>query len=173
MGTTYCSIKLLSSLTPTDWIELIGVAINAILAYWIVRTIQNKLTNRRVLKDHFINEIKEIRSEYKNCLSNLYANKTHPENVIPWFKLMNIKVSDLMHLIHIKYKIPTNILLPYQNDLRELVTNNEEFNHQFKEKKETNKPIEFSDNSRHSLIKFQQEHSHIFNDIIVAINDSE
>lgn len=173
MGTTCCCLNPFSSLTATDWIALIGVAVNAILAYWIVRTIQNKLTNRRVLKDHFINEVKEIRSEYKICLTNLYNNKTHPENVIPWFKLMNIKVSDLMKLIHTKYKIPVNSLLPYQNDLRELVTNNDEFNHQFKEKKEANKPVEFSDNSRHSLIKFQQEHNHIFNDIIVAINDCE
>lgn len=171
MGTTCCCLNLFSTLTATDWIALIGVAVNAILAYWIVRTIQNKLTNRRVLKDHFINEVKEIRADYKNCLSNLYSNKTHPENVIPWFKLMNIKVSDLMKLIHTKYKIPVNSLFPYQNDLRELVTNNDEFNHQFKEKKETNKPVEFSDNSRHSLIKFQQEHNHIFNDIIVSIND--
>jgi len=155
----------------SDWISLLGILVNSVLAYWIVKTIQNKLTNRRVLKDHFILEVKEIRSEYKVCLNNLYNNKTHPENVIPWFKLMNIKVADLMKLISEKYKISEDILQPYQNELRDLVTNNADFTNQFREKKDKNMPIEFSDNSRHEFIIFQQQHNHLFNDLIVKIND--
>ncbi|MCO5289632.1 MAG: hypothetical protein M9940_09455 [Bacteroidetes bacterium] len=173
MGTTCCCVNPLASMGASEWVSLLGIAVNSILAYWIVRTIQNKLTNKRVLKDHFILEMKEIRAEYKTCLNNLYNNKTHPENVIPWFKLMNIKVADLMKLISKKYNVSENILLPYQNELRELITNNDDFTHQFKDKKEKNLPVEFSDNSRHTFIKFQQEHNHIFNDIIVLINDCE
>lgn len=115
----------------SDWIALIGVIVNSILAYWIVRTIQNKLTNKRVLKDHFINEIKEIRNDYKTCLNNLYLNTTHPHRVIPWFKLMNIKVTDLMTLINTKYKIDKDKLKPYQIELQELITNNEDFMNQY------------------------------------------
>ena len=173
MGTTCCCLNFFAFISASNWISLLGIAVNSVLAYWIVRTIQNKLTNKRVLKDHFILEVKEIRSEYKTCLSNLYNNKAHPENVIPWFKLMNIKVADLMKLISKKYHVQENILLPYQNELRELITNNDDFTHQFEEKKQKNLPVEFSDNSRHTFIKFQQKHNHIFNDIIVLINDCE
>ena len=114
MGTTCCCVNFFSSLEAADWIALLGVAVNAGLAYWIVRTIQNKLTNKRVLKDHFINEIKEIRNDYKTCLNNLYSNNTHPHRVIPWFKLMNIKVDDLMTIVYTKYKIDKSKLKPYQ-----------------------------------------------------------
>ena len=75
MGTTCSCLNFFSSLEAADWIALFGVLVNAGLAYWIVRTIQNNLTNKRVLKDHFINEIKEIRNDYKTCLNNLYSNK--------------------------------------------------------------------------------------------------
>ncbi len=168
MGTTCCCLRLFCSLESADWIALFGVAVNAGLAYWIVRTIQNKLTNKRVLKDHFISEMKDIRAEYKNCLNNLYSNNTNPQRIIPWFKLMNIRVNDLMTLINQKYKIDIKKLEPYQNELRELVTNNDDFINQFKKEK-----ITFSETSRSELIKFQQTHNKLFNEIIIAINDGE
>jgi hypothetical protein len=168
MGTTCCSINFFSSLEAADSIALLGVVVNAGLAYWIVRTIQNKLTNKRVLKDHFINEIKEIRNDYKTCLNDLYSNNTHPHRVIPWFKLMNIKVDDLMTIIRKKYCIDKDKLKPFQLELQELITNNEDFMAQYNREK-----IVFSQTSRTKLIKFQQSHNQLFNEIIIAINDAE
>jgi len=168
MGTTCCCLSFFCSLEAADWIALLGVIVNAVLAYWIVRTIQNKLTNKRVLKDHFINEIKDIRNEYKTCLNNLYSNSTHPHRVIPWFKLMNIKIDDLMALINTKYKIDKNKLKPYQIELPDLITNNHDFMAQYNSDKVT-----FSESSRTQLIKFQQSHNQLFNEIIIAINDAE
>jgi hypothetical protein len=167
MGTTCCCLKFLCSLEAADWIALFGVIVNAGLAYWIVRTIQDKLTNKRVLKDHFINEIKDIRNEYKTCLNNLYANSTHPHRVIPWFKLMNIKIDDLMTLINKKYNIEKSKLKPYQVELQELITNNEDFMAHYNHDK-----VIFSQASRTQLIKFQQSHNQLFNEIIITINDA-
>jgi hypothetical protein len=167
MGKTCCSLSFFCSLEAADWIALLGVIVNAVLAYWIVRTIQNKLTNKRVLKDHFINEVKDIRNEYKTCLNNLYSNSTHPHLVIPWFKLMNIKIDDLMTIINTKYKIDKNNLKPYQIELPDLITNNHDFMAQYNSDK-----VRFSESSRTQLIKFQQSHNQLFNKIIIAINDA-
>ena len=167
MGFSISCLTIDNGFSITDLVSIVGILVNAGLAYWIVRTIQNNLTNKRVLKDHFIAELKEIRNEYKTCLSNLYSNKSNSKSIIPWFKLMNIRVTDLVNYLNKKYKVDLVALNPYQNELRELVTNNADFISQFKSKK----PIVFSDISRLSLIKFQQEHNHIFNDLIVKIND--
>ena len=112
-----------------------------------------RLTNKRVLKDHFITEIKDIRSEYKIFLNNLYSNNTRVKSVIPWFKLMNIKVIDIMRTINEIYKIDENILNPYQNELRELITENEDFISSFN----LEQNIIFSDNSKTKIIEFQQK----------------
>ena len=64
-----------------------------------------------------------FQNEYKTFLTNLYLNTTHPQKIIPWFKLMNIKVDDLMSIVNAKYKIDEKKLKPYQIDLRELITN--------------------------------------------------
>ena len=164
MGTTCCI-----TFEVADWIAIAGIVVNSVLAVWIVRTIQNRLTNKRVLKDHFITEIKEIRTEYKCFLNNLYASKTVAKTIIPWFKLMNIKVNDIMDLINEKYKIDKAILNPYQNDLREMITENEDFIKQF----ESENSIDFSEISKTQFIKFQQDNNRLFNKIIVKINDEE
>ena len=65
----------LERVSISDWISIIGIIINSSLSIWLVITIQNRLTNKRVLKDHFITEIKDIRSEYKIFLNNLYSKQ--------------------------------------------------------------------------------------------------
>ena len=155
-------------MTLSNWIEVSAIVVNALVAWWIVRTIQNRLTNNRVLKDHFIEEVKDIRNEYRNFLNNLYADKTEIRTIIPWFKLMNIKVSDLMTIIHQKYNIDKQKLFPYQNDLRELITESEDFNMQFKD----GPIIVFSEESKTKIIEFQNTYNHLFNELIIDINDT-
>ncbi|TND09852.1 MAG: hypothetical protein FD123_780 [Bacteroidetes bacterium] len=164
-----CCMNWFWRLEPSDWIEIFGILINAGLAIWIVITIQNRLTNKRVLKDYFISEVKDLRNEYKICLSNLYTGKTYPKSVTPWFKLMNIKVNDLMKILQEQYKIDKDILKPYQNDLRELITEDENFIKQFK----NDKPIEFNDSSKNSFMKFQQQNNSLFNKLIISINEAK
>jgi len=160
-----CCTKPLMEIS--DWIAIGAVLINGGLAFWIVRTIQNKLANKRVLKDHFIAEIKEVREQYKCQLNNLYSGKCKPKELLPWFKLMNIKVNDLMTLVNQKYKIDKEKLKPYQTDLRNVVTESEDYINNFKQ----NREIEFSDKSKTDIIQFQQLNNSIFNELIVSVND--
>jgi hypothetical protein len=102
-------------------------------------------------------------------LNDLYTSKKTAKSILPWFKLMNIKVNDVLNLINEKYKTDKTILNPYQNQLRELITENEDFISQFK----NDEPIEFSEESKTQIIKFQQDNSHLFNKIIVQINDEK
>jgi hypothetical protein len=47
-------LKLFCIMKISDWISIITLIVNSGLAIWIVSTIQRKMNNRRVLKDHFI-----------------------------------------------------------------------------------------------------------------------
>ena len=167
MGISYCFCIKWTFFSVDNCISILGIIINASVAIWIVKTIQNRFTNSRILKDHFIEEIKEIRDEYKLFLNNLYSSKTKAQTAISWFKLMNIKVSNTMEFINKSYKINKDILNPYQNDLRELVTNNDDFNNNYK----STSGIHFSEESRMHLIQFQQKNYHLFTEIIIRINN--
>ncbi len=148
-------------------ISVVGLIINSILAIWIVKILQNNLANKRYLKDYLIEEIKDIRLEYRRFLNDLNSGKLKPKNILPWFKLMNIKVQDIMEIISKKYKIDKDSLKSYQIELRELVTEFKEFNSNYKE----NKFVKLNDSTLKELIRFQQENNSVFNSIIMKINE--
>lgn len=166
MGETYC-YTIDFNLSNSDFIDIAAIVVNIILTVWIVMVIQNRSANKRFLKDYYISELKEIRNEFKNCLSNLYNNKVLPKNIIPWFKLMNIKVTDYMEGVNSTYKVDQKFLEPYQNELRELITENQDFINQFNSKEK----LILSSVSKNELIRFQQVHSKLFNKLIIKINN--
>lgn len=151
----------------SEIISIVEIFVNVLLTIWIISVLQKNLNNERVLKNHFIEEIKLIREDYRRQMTSLYSNSTHSTKITPWFKLMNIKVNDLMLLIEKKYNVDKSILLPYQQDLRELITNNEDFIESYSKKGK----VVFSNASKNSLIVFQQKHNKLFNKIILGIND--
>lgn len=169
MGISLCGcIEQPDSMKISDWIAVGGIVVNAILAVVVIITVQNKFTNRRVLKDHFIDEVKEIRNEYNEFLTELRSNTMHPHKIIPWFKIANLKVNDLMKILNKKYNINQNHLKPYQVDLNTQISNNVDFIAHY-----TNSQVIFSTQSRNEIIRFQQKHNKLFNDLIVLINDSK
>ena len=158
---------MIFNLSISDIINLLSIVVNSILAIWIVRTLQNNLANKRYLKDYIITEIKDLRLEYKNFINELHSGKLKPKKIVPWFKLMNIRVQDTMEIVSGKYKIDKDILKNYQLQLKKIVTEFEEFNSNYKE----NNCFELTEKSLREIVKFQQENNSKFNYIIIKINE--
>lgn|SRR5690554_1106261 len=159
--------NLISTLNTSDYISVVGIIVNSLLAIWIVRTLQSNLANKRYLKDHLIQEIKNLRNEYSKFLNELNSGNMKPQKVAPWFKLMNIKVHDTMELVNEKYKVDKDLLKNYQVELRDLVTEFEEFNTNYRK----NCNIQLGSQSLRHLIQFQQKNQSKFNKLIININD--
>lgn len=134
METTNC-IALCVLLDVSDWISIIGLIVNSFLAIWIVRSVQNSINNKRILKDHFINEVKSISEEYRIFINDLQLGKIYPKSVLPWFKMMNIKITDLLNVFAERYKIDKNYLAPYRDELNELITESDDYANNYKTNK--------------------------------------
>lgn len=156
-----------SNLLTSDIINLIGLIVHSILAVYIVIILQKNLANKRHLKDFLISEIKDIRFEYKRFFNELCSGNLRAKRIIPWLKLLNIKSYDTLNIINKKYEVKKNYLNSYQVELRELVTELDEFNSNYNE----NKKLALKEESFSKLIKFQQENSSKFSSIIIMINE--
>jgi len=154
-------------LSNSEIISLISLVVNFSLTIWIVRTLQKNLANKRYLKDYLIAEIKDLKAEYGKFLSELYSGKSKPKRITPWFKLMNIKVQDTMEIVSKKYKIDKGILKNYQIELRNFVTDLEEFESNYKK----DNYIQLSSKSQGELIQFQQDNNSKFSSLIIKINE--
>lgn len=161
-----CQCVSENSFQMSDIISIISMGVNILLTLWIVYVIQNKLNNKRVLKDHYITEIKSIREEFRTHLNSLYGCKLCPLNIIPWYKLMSIKLYDLAIDLNDIYCVRLDYLNEYQNTLRDLITESEDFNKQY-----NNPLLIVSPELKNEIIKFQQENSKTFNELIVHINN--
>jgi hypothetical protein len=161
-------VVLKFSLEFSDYIEIFGIIVNFILAIWIVQTIQNKLTNKRVLKDHFICEIKELRLEYNDYIKNCYAGNLIPQETLRWFKLINIKTIHLMNDVQDLYKVSCPELTSFHNDLRDIITNSTEYSTNFR----PNTPVVFSSITKRQMDLIQLTHYGLFNKLVRLVNDA-
>ncbi|MBC6409926.1 MAG: hypothetical protein GDA42_05625 [Ekhidna sp.] len=119
------------------------------------------------IKDYLIAEIKDLKAEYGKFLSELYSGKSKPKRITPWFKLMNIKVQDTMEIVSKKYRIDKEILKNYQIELRNFITDLEEFKSSYKD----NKMVVLKEDSMVELMKFHQNNNFKFSSLIIKINE--
>lgn len=165
MGTPCC-------LTLDQWIghslTLIGIVVGALVAVWVVKVIQNKLTDDRVLKDYFISEIKDIRDQYRSFVNDLLKGAVEAKAVMSWFKLLNIRTTDLMTCAKAKYEVNHLLFQEYHYDLLACITESEAMSAALA----NSSTLNLSQNEKSQLINIQQQYLHLFNEAIIAINDS-
>lgn len=152
----------------SNFIDILGIIVNSLLALWIVQTIQNKLANKRVLKDHFISEVKDIRTEYNEYIKDIYGERLIPRETLRAFKLLNIKKDNLLSDIADIYKVAEPNLNSFHVDLRELITNSPEYSANFR----NNSPVSFSGVTKIKLDRIQVNYNGVFNKLIIKINDA-
>ncbi len=167
MGISICCNVESALFETADYISLVSILVNVGLTYWIIDSLQDRKNNKRILKDHYINEVKEIKSDFKTLFTELFGAKITPKNFLTWYKLANVKMKDLVEDLNEIYKIESNCLNPYQTELRNIITENKDYISQFKKDE-----LKLSPTTKNILIRFQQNNNKIFNKIIIKINNT-
>jgi hypothetical protein len=151
------------------WVDIIGILISLIFGFWISSNLQKKITSKRVLKDHLINEVKTLNDFYFNFINDLMEDKKKVKGMIALFKSMNIKIKKIMEIIQDNYKISNLYLTTYQISLRNIILNCKEYEFAFK----NGGYLELSNETINELLKFRQQNEHLFNELILLINNTE
>lgn len=164
-------ISVVNSLviTVSDWIQIGGIAITAGLSIWIVNTIQAKVDSKRFIKEFFINEILEIRNEYRVLIGQLKNGELKPRMVKYKTKELNIRVNDLMSILKEQYNINFNYLLSYQLELLSIVMDSREFITNFT----SNSTFSLSEQTLGDLSVFENENDGKFSKLIMEVNKFE
>lgn len=123
---------LLSPLNTSDWIAVAGIVVNAILGLIIVVVVSNRLSNKRALKDYFINEIKDIRDGYRKFLNELFGSRYDFVKTNSWFQVMNMRLIDLEKVLAENYGGLNLPIKELNQQLRDIITGDEDFNNSFK-----------------------------------------
>lgn len=149
-------------------VDVIGIIVTACVSIWIVRTIQNKINNERSLKDYLIAEISVIQNEYRVIISNVQSGKESPKLLRIKFNNLNSKVNQLMKILNQKFDIPLNLLSPYQTTLPMIIEDDSNFQSVYRK----DSRFTISKETVAVLYKLDNDHGHLFYELIIRINDN-
>lgn len=149
-------------------VELIGIIVNAFLAIWIVTQIQKNQNNERSIKDHFINEVIELRVDCRNFLKSVYLGSKTQNEIISSLQLIGIKSTHLMNVLNFSFRLDKSYLDRYIYELNQIITGDSNF----EQGKSPDAKIEITKKTQKDLLKFQSDHQHTFNGLILGINEA-
>lgn len=164
----------MSIVTTSDWLSItaiavsaIGIVVSAMVAIWIVDTLQKRLETHHQLKDHFSKEVLTVREQYRQLVRDLIGTEQKPKQIMSNFKITGIYANDLLTLLNSQFDTPTNMLLPFQTDLYSIVTESEEFNNAYSR----NRKFSFRKVTIDKIQEFEKKHDILFNNILMTIYD--
>ncbi len=139
------------------------------LTYWLVSVVQNGINNRRLLKDHYIKEVLEIRSEYFDLFRSLQNGELKPKDVAYRYQQLSIRVDDLMPGILEDFSLVKDDLSAYHLSILTRVSELDEYQRKYK----LNRKIFTTIKSKEALQEIHRCSIGTFNAIIRQINLSK
>lgn len=160
-------------LQSSDWLSLAAVCFSVVeilvtgcVAIWIVKTLQCKIDNQKVLKEHLCSEVIELRDDYRLWISKLSKEPMLPQNYKRSLSRLSHRVNDLMKLITSQFvKIDADYLYPYQIDILGIIEDDSNINKDYKK----GGKISLSEDSIDKILDFESHNSHLFNDLYITI----
>ncbi len=157
----FCGIDM------SNIIDVASIIVNILLTYYIVNTLQEKVGNKRIQKNYYLDETREIQKEYKTFIAKLTNDSIKASEVMEWFKSFTIKSNDLLEEIGDLYSIDKNSLHPILVNLRKLIDDMPDFQQNFNKKSYW----KLAAHSRNQIIEFQKNKNTIFSNILMSINN--
>jgi len=149
-------------------VNLIGIAINSGLAWWIVSNIQKNQSNERSIKDHFIDEVKELRIDCKNFMTSIYSGKKPHKDIVPSLKLIGIKASQLINVLNYCFRIDKDYFSQYLVDINTIITDDPNYI----SCANPDDKVRLSPETLKKLMRFHSLYQNRFNNLIIYVNES-
>lgn len=149
--------------------SLVVSALGVGLTYWLVSVVQNGINNRRLLKDHYIREVLELRLEYFDLFRSLQNGQINPKNLPYRFQQISIRVDDLMPGIKEDFCDVTEDLSAYHLEIFLGIEAISEYQAKYR----ANKKVFANKASKEALQELQRCSIGTFNSIIRQINGSK
>ena len=96
--------------TPNEWLELadvlftaLGIVVSTFVAYWIVISIQKKISDEQSFKAYLAHTIQQLKGNYNDLLQQLVIGKAHAKALQRDLNASDKQIHELMKLITTKY----------------------------------------------------------------------
>lgn len=135
-------------ITVSDILQFVGL----IVTVWIAIVVQRNLTKNRYLKDYFINEIKDLRNEYRILFADIQSSKLNSKTIKVRVKIISLRIKTIEDYSTRYFFIESSNLKLLHSEFQQFITGTDDFNNQYKES-----TINFSDMTITKILEYQKD----------------
>lgn len=135
-------------ITVSDILQFVGL----IVTVWIAIVVQRNLTKNRYLKDYFINEIKDLRNEYRILFADIQSSKLNSETIKVRVKIISLRIKTIEDYSTRYFFIESSNLKLLHSEFQQFITGTDDFNNQYKEN-----TIKFSNMTITKILEYQKD----------------
>jgi len=146
-------------------VGVLEIIVTAFMAVWVVRSVQRKLENDRILKDYLARELIALRADVRTFLENLINGSLKGKVIKREHHLLSIRMKDLLSVLNKRYNVDKQCLKSYRMNLMKIVEEDDVFQQKF-ESEDFVTPLKETTLKLHDL---RVKNDHVFNDILLKI----
>lgn len=125
-------------------------AIALVVTVWIAIVVQRNLTKNRFLKDYFINELKDLREEYRFFFIDLQNQKLNSKSIKAKLKILSLRIKTIEEYTTKCFSLEDSKLKDLHSNFQQFITGSKPYNMQYK-----SKSISFPDTITTQILKHQ------------------
>lgn len=152
----------------SDYIAIVNILVTGGIGLWIALFIQNNITKERFEKEHFINEVKEVKDLYKIFINKLYKGSMNAKDIKEWFKVMTGKIKSLEACIEERFEVDGASVATKHAEIQQKVTILEEYNENYKLDR-----VVFKESSKNDILVLHTALSNVITEKIIGINSAK
>lgn len=146
-------------------LTILEIVVTTFVAVWVVRSVQRKLDNERILKDFLAHELIDLRSEVRTFIEKLISNGIKANSIKREHHLLSIRMKDLLDVMNKKFNVDKRYLKVYRQNLLKIVE--EDASYQDCSQKDV--MTELSQDTIDKLHDIRTKNDHLFNDILMKL----
>lgn len=119
----------------SDFLAIIDILVTVLIGFVITHMVSVRDSRTRAIKDYYIQELADIKSEINEFYSNLFKGELSSQEIIGWYSAIRNRIDNFDNAVRKTFKIYEARLTPklffnYKN-----ITNSGDFNANFKQGK--------------------------------------
>lgn len=161
-------------LSVSDWLQLsylcltaLSITVTAWVALWVAQKVQRQIDTDKTLRNHFANEITEVRSETRKLIELLISEKTiSAVEMKRKHYSLQLHINDLLRFLNQRYSIDKkNYLKAYRSTILALLEKAPNYIANYS----SATPISLADSTKKELHSLSLKNDHLFNEILLKL----
>lgn len=146
-------------------VSVVDIGITSFIAIWVVRSIQKKIDNEKVLKEYISKELLLLRSDLRSYIEKIISSKVKPKTIKREHHLLSVRIQDLLSIMNIKYGVDKKYLNVYRLYLMKIIEADKTYEQAYL----GDKAVILEQKTVLKLHDLMIKHDHRFNDLLLQI----